>query len=235
MRRAGLRPAPTKICAMQSRALRTLSRRAPRKKPPLKREVAFAEQMTEGFSSLDRRNPQSPPAGGDSPLFKGAWTAGPLRKAPFVKGGKARSARGDSAAARGRPYTSLPSPRTIPPAKQRRPGDGANRGRSFLWQATTRRTISSTSGRPGIRCSARNSIRTTRKSTPRWRGWRRKTRNWRWQSQAKATVISIPRVILARGKWVPTTPAPYLSRLNQSFFRASNGCRLLDRGILWKP
>ena len=48
--------------------------RPTQEKPPLKREVAFAEQMTEGFSSLDQRNPQSPPAGGDSPLFKGAWT-----------------------------------------------------------------------------------------------------------------------------------------------------------------
>ena len=34
-------------------------RRGPRLQPPLKREVAFAEQMTEGFSSLDQRTPQS--------------------------------------------------------------------------------------------------------------------------------------------------------------------------------
>ena len=47
------------------------SRRA-RHKPPLKREVARPKAVTEGFSPLDRRNPQSPPGGGDSPLFQGA-------------------------------------------------------------------------------------------------------------------------------------------------------------------
>ena len=49
----------------------------PRKKPPLKREVAFAKQMPEGFSSLVCRNPQSPPIGGDSPLFKGGLDGRP--------------------------------------------------------------------------------------------------------------------------------------------------------------
>ena len=42
MRRAGLGPAPTKICAMQGRALRTPGRRAPRKTHPVGRGLAPA-------------------------------------------------------------------------------------------------------------------------------------------------------------------------------------------------
>ena len=42
MRRVGLGPTPTKICAMQSRALRTPGRRAPRKTYPVGRGLAPA-------------------------------------------------------------------------------------------------------------------------------------------------------------------------------------------------
>ena len=59
------------------------SSRSTKEEPPLKREVAFAKQMTEGFSPLDRRNPQSPPVA-VPPSPRGEGLAGgqgpPLRR-----------------------------------------------------------------------------------------------------------------------------------------------------------